>query len=141
MSFVALIGKRLARRVWQAGWLSLKTFEHLVEEGGLGTAFALRRYLAIFELVLGVAHATARLLDVVVDHRHDGVISDTALARTVVIHDVAGPEPALLHALPRKTEIRQITVREGKRARLTLCRAPSWRETSSSDQTLDERSP
>jgi hypothetical protein len=81
--------------------MSLKTFEHLVEEGGLGTAFALRRYLAILEFVLGVAHATARLLDVVVDHRHDGVISDTALARTVVIHDVAGPEPALLHALPR----------------------------------------
>jgi hypothetical protein len=30
------------------------------------------------------------------------VIRDTALARTVVVQHVAGPKPALLHALPRK---------------------------------------
>ena len=66
-------------------------------------AFApLRGHLAVLVLVLGVADATASLFDVVVDHRHDGVISDTALARTVVVHHVAGPKPALLHALPRK---------------------------------------
>ncbi len=139
-AFVVLVRDGLVRGVRQACRLSLEAFEHLIEQGRLRTTFALRRYFAVLELVLGVADATARLFDVVFDHRHDGVISDTAFARTVVVHDVAGPKPALLHALPRNTEVRQITVREGKRARLTLGRAPSGRKTSSSDQTLDERS-
>jgi hypothetical protein len=120
LAFVELVQHRLVGRVRQPRRRSLKAFEHLIEQGRLRTAFALCGYFAVLELVLGVADATARSLDVVFDHRHDGVIGDTAFARTVVVHDVAGPKPALLHALPRDTEVRQITVREGKRARPTF---------------------
>src|SRR5688572_21488325 len=87
-----------------SGLRSLQAFEHLCEESRLRLLASLRRHLAVFEFVLGVADATTSLLDMVVDHRHDGVIRDTALARTVVVQHVAGPEPALLHALPRKYE-------------------------------------
>jgi hypothetical protein len=127
-AFVVLVRDGLVRGVRQACRLSLEAFEHLIEQGRLRTTFALRRYFAVLELVLGVADATARLFDVVFDHRHDGVISDTAFARTVVVHDVAGPKPALLHALPRKYRSPSDHCAGGKRARLTLGRAPSGRK-------------
>jgi len=52
------------------------------------------RHLSIFVFVLRVTHGAAGLFDVVVDHRHNGVIGNTALARTVIVHHVAGPKPA-----------------------------------------------
>jgi hypothetical protein len=51
--------------------------------------------------VFGVAGGTACLPDLVIDHRHDRVIGDTAFTRTVVVENVTEPEPALLHELPR----------------------------------------
>ena len=105
-------GHRRARRA-----VALQTVEHLREQRGLGLLAALRRHLAVFVLVLRVADDAAGLLDVVVDHRDDGVIGNTALARTVVVQHVAGPEPALLHALPRNNDTTQITVQEGNLAR------------------------
>jgi hypothetical protein len=85
---------------------SLKSFENLREHGWLFAAMC--RSLAVFVLVLGVANDAAGLFDVIVDHRHDGVIRDPALARTIIVQHVAGPKPALLHALPRKQT--QITI-------------------------------
>jgi hypothetical protein len=48
-------------------------------------------------LMVRVARRAARLLHLIVDHRHDGVIGDAALARTVVVQNVTEPKPALLH--------------------------------------------
>jgi hypothetical protein len=105
-------GRREVRECWEfdfdvglgeAGGLgTLQAFEHLRKQGGLRLLAPLHGDLPVLVLVLCVADAAASLFDVVVNHRHDGVISNTALARTVVVHHVAGPEPALLHALPRK---------------------------------------
>jgi hypothetical protein len=75
--------------------------EHLREERGLRLLAPLWRHLAVLVFVLGVADDAAGLFDAIIDHRHDGVIRNPALARTVVVHHVAGPIPALLHALPR----------------------------------------
>ncbi len=140
VAFVEVLRQGLGSRMCKPHGLSLQPLEHLVEQGWLRPAFALRRDLAVLELVLGITYATARLFDVVFDHRHHGVISYTALARTVVVHDVAGPEPALLHALPRNTEVvRSLCGRENGHG----LRVPSaiLARTSSSDETLDERSP
>jgi len=60
-------------------------------------------HFSLFVLMFCVAHDAASLFDPIVDHRHDSVIRDTALARTIVVQHVAGPIPALLHALPRRT--------------------------------------
>jgi hypothetical protein len=81
---------------------SLQSVEDLRKERRFRFLATLRRDLAFPILVLGVTDDAPRLFDVVFDHRHDGVIRDTALARTVVVQHVAGPKPALLHALPRK---------------------------------------
>ena len=64
----------------------------------------LRRHLALFVFVLCVTDVATRLFDLIVDHRDDGVIGDTALAWTIIVQHVAGPIPAVLHALPRKTD-------------------------------------
>jgi hypothetical protein len=84
------------------GVRSLQSFEHLREEGRLSLSATLCWKFPVLELVLCVTDATAGLFDGVVDHRHDGVIRDTAFARTIIVQHVAGPVPALLHALPRK---------------------------------------
>jgi hypothetical protein len=56
-----------------------------------------RRKLRLFVLVIRVARRTPRLFDGVVDHRHDRMIGNAALTRTVVVENVTEPEPALLH--------------------------------------------
>jgi hypothetical protein len=75
---------------------------------------SLRRHLCLFVLVLHVARDAASLFDVVVDHRHDGVISNAAFARTIIVQHVAGPKPALLHAFPREAEKSDHSLRRGK---------------------------
>jgi hypothetical protein len=49
--------------------------------------------------VLGVAGRAACLLDVFLDHRHNGVIRHAPLARTIVVQYVTETQPALLHSL------------------------------------------
>jgi hypothetical protein len=49
--------------------------------------------------VLGIARRAACLLDVFLDHRHDGVVGHAPLARTVVVQYVTETQPALLHSL------------------------------------------
>jgi len=58
--------------------------------------------------MFGVARAAPRQFDVLVDHRDDGVVGNTTLARTVVIQHVTRPWPALLHALPREKRSRKL---------------------------------
>src|SRR5262245_44960090 len=81
---------------------ALQPIENLTEERRLRPFAALRGHFALFVFVFRVTDDATRLFDAVVDHRHDGVIGDTALARTVIVQHVAGPKPALLHALPRQ---------------------------------------
>lgn len=84
---------------------ALQPIEHLREERRR-LFFPLRRHLRLLVLMLCVTDDAACLFDFVFDHRHDGVIRNAALARTVVVQHVARPKPALLHALPRKAEVR-----------------------------------
>ena len=84
------------------GQRALKTIEHLGEQGGLLFLAPLDRHLAILVFVLCIAYDAACLFNVIVDHRDDCVVRNTAFARTVIVQHVAGPIPALLHALPRK---------------------------------------
>ena len=55
----------------------------------------------MFVFVLGVTRGAACLLHRVFNHRDDRVIRDSPFARTVIVHDVTEPKPALLHELPR----------------------------------------
>jgi len=103
---------------------ALQTIEYLREQCSLRLLAPLRRHLAVLVLVFCVADDAAGLLDVIVDHRHDGVIRNTALARTVIVQHVAGPKPALLHALPRKNRLRSQCRREMIRARRMCHLAP-----------------
>jgi hypothetical protein len=63
----------------------------------------LRGNLRLFVLVFGIARRTPRLLHFVANHGDDGVVGDSALAGTVVIHDVTEPRLALLHQAPKRT--------------------------------------
>jgi hypothetical protein len=91
------------RRLWSRG-RSLQSIQHLCEQrGGLGLA-ARRRDFCLLEFVFSVAAAATRSLDGFVDHRHDGMVSNAALAWTIVVQHVAGPIPAVLHATPPKTD-------------------------------------
>jgi hypothetical protein len=51
--------------------------------------------------VVRVARGAACLLHLVFDHRDDRVVRNPSFARTVIVHDVTEPKPALLHELPR----------------------------------------
>jgi hypothetical protein len=64
---------------------------------------SLARNLRVLVLVLGIARRTARLFDLVPDHRHDSVIGHAPLARAVVIQNVTKPKLALLHQHSRDT--------------------------------------
>jgi hypothetical protein len=66
--------------------------------------------------VLRVAGRAARLLDLVVDHRDNGVIRDATLARTVVVEDITEPKPALLHELPRTDSFQVGCVKDARRS-------------------------
>jgi hypothetical protein len=89
-----LVGRRILDRWTRAEGT-------LCRLGYFGAALApLRRNPRLLVLVVGVARRTARLLHLVLDHRHDGVIGDAALARTIVVDNVTEPNPALLHVVP-----------------------------------------
>jgi hypothetical protein len=66
--------------------------------------------------VLRVAGRAARLLDLVVDHRDNGVIRDATLARTVVVENITEPKPALLHELPRTDSFQVGCVKDARRS-------------------------
>src|SRR5687768_10274285 len=69
-----------------------------LERAGLATPR--RGHLRFFVLVLRVASRAPCLLDGVFDHRHDRMVGNAALARTVVVQNVTEPKPALLHENP-----------------------------------------
>jgi hypothetical protein len=48
--------------------------------------------------VFGVAGRAPDLTDVVADERHDGVVAQPPLARTVVIDEITNPKLARMHA-------------------------------------------
>src|SRR5687767_5583376 len=64
---------------------------------GVGALAARRRHLGGLVLVVRVTRRTARLLHLVINHRHHGVIGNAALARAIVVQNVTQPKPALLH--------------------------------------------
>ena len=99
---VIRIGLGQVRKAGDGLW-RLQAVEHLRKQRGLRSFPPLRWQFSLFVLVFCVTDNAAGLFDPIVDHGDDGVIRDTALARTVVVQHVAGPIPALLHALPRKT--------------------------------------
>jgi hypothetical protein len=99
---VILVGLGQMRKAGD-GLRRLQAVEHLRKERGLRSFPPLRWQFSLFVLMFCVTDDAAGLFDPIVDHRDDGVIRDTALARTIVVQHVAGPIPALLHALPRRT--------------------------------------
>jgi len=72
----------------------------LVERAGQFFLAALGWHLCVLELVLAVAGGASGLAHFVADHGDDGVVRDSALARTVVIDYVAETRLALLHQAP-----------------------------------------
>jgi hypothetical protein len=50
--------------------------------------------------MIRVACGAARLLHLIINHRHDRVIGDAAFTRTIVVQNVTEPKPALLHLVP-----------------------------------------
>jgi hypothetical protein len=54
-------------------------------------------HLGVLVFVFGVAGRAARLLHVLADHRHDCMIGEATLARTVIVQNVTKPKLALLH--------------------------------------------
>jgi hypothetical protein len=54
-----------------------------------------------------VACGAASLLHLIVNHRHDSVIRDAAIARTIVVKNVTEPKPALLHYSPGAVPFRR----------------------------------
>jgi hypothetical protein len=59
----------------------------------------LRRFFPVLVDVLGVARRTACLADGVFDNRDDRMIRDASFTRTIVVHDVAETQRALLHSV------------------------------------------
>jgi hypothetical protein len=70
---------------------------HGVAPGGVAAFAARQRHAGRLVLVIRVARGTPRLLHLVLNHRHNGMIGDAALARTIVVQNVTEPKPALLH--------------------------------------------
>jgi hypothetical protein len=98
------IGKRLAELGCGGGnsedrcWILVRNpSKHLAVECSGGILPFAPRCFAAFVGVLGVTGRATRLLDVVFDHRDDGVVRHTPLARTVVVQYVTETQPALLH--------------------------------------------
>jgi hypothetical protein len=83
-----------------------RILRHVVKQGAPVLLAARRRYLRLFVLVIGVAGRAAGLLDLVLNHRHDDVIRNAPLTRTIVVQNVTEPKPALLHELPRALPFR-----------------------------------
>ena len=93
-------GGRGLRRM-QLATRRLQPVEHLGEERRR-LRLASRRHFRLFVFVLGIANDATRSSDFVVDHRHDGMVGNAALAWTVIVQHVTRPEPAVLHATPQK---------------------------------------
>jgi hypothetical protein len=55
-------------------------------------------HLSALVFVLGVARGAPDLADVIDDQRHDGVIAQAPLARTVVIDEITNSKLARMHA-------------------------------------------
>jgi len=94
---------RVVRRGIQAwrGDFAGHAGEHLLIEGaGDFLLAALWRHLRLLELVITVTSGASGLAHFVADHRDDGMIGDSALARTVVVDYVAETRLALLHQAP-----------------------------------------
>ena len=72
----------------------------LIQRAGDFLLAPLRRHLGLLELVLAVTGGASGLAHFVADHGDDGVIRDSALARTVVVDYVAETRLALLHQAP-----------------------------------------
>jgi len=79
--------------------------------------------------VFVIARRAARLLDRVFDDRDNRVIGETALARTVVVHDVAETQRALLlHQKNSRVEKSPCGARcaEPRKAAMRECRIRNW---------------
>jgi len=61
---------------------------------------ARRRNASLLVFMVRVARGAARLLHLIINHRHDRVIGDAAFTRTIVVQNVTKPKPALLHLIP-----------------------------------------
>jgi hypothetical protein len=72
----------------------------LIQRSGGVFLAPLRRHPGPLELVLAFAGGTSGLAHFVANHGDDGVIRDSALARTVVVDYVAETRLALLHQAP-----------------------------------------
>jgi hypothetical protein len=62
-----------------------------------GFLLAPRGHTRLLVFMVRIARGAARLLHLILDHRHYRVVGDAALARTIVIQNVTEPKPALLH--------------------------------------------
>jgi hypothetical protein len=74
--------------------------QNLVVKRIRGIFAAAPRRAAALERMLGIARRASRLTNFVLDHRDDGVVRHTPLARTVVVDGITDPQPALLHETP-----------------------------------------
>lgn len=57
----------------------------------------------LFVLVIGLAGRAPGVGYLVVNHRGNRMVGHTSFPRTVVVHGVTEPKPALLHALPQES--------------------------------------
>jgi hypothetical protein len=85
-----LYGHGLGERLGRWGFLRSGCDERLF-------LAARRRNASLLVFVIRVARGAARLLHLIVNHRHNRVIGDAAFTRTIVVQNVTKPKPALLH--------------------------------------------
>src|SRR6266542_1664100 len=86
------------------------TGKHFLVERRRAVLLAAARKFAPFVRVLRVARRAAGLLDVLFNHRNDGMVRQPPFARTVVIQYVTETQPALLHSHSR--EIKRVGLEE-----------------------------
>jgi hypothetical protein len=99
-----LLGRLRPRGAQARADLSGHALQHLlIQHPGHLLLATLRRNLRLLVLVLRVTRGTPGLFHLVANHGDDGVVCDSALAGTVVIHDVTEPRLALLHQAPKRT--------------------------------------
>jgi hypothetical protein len=99
---VVVLGFRIDDDVRGFSVLSGKDF--LVESGRSFFLSPLRNFSALVG-VLGIARRTTSLLDILFDHRDDGMVGEPPLARTVVVQYVTETQPALLHSTPPRITV------------------------------------
>jgi hypothetical protein len=99
---VVVLGFRIDDDVRSFSVLSGKDF--LVESSRRFFLSPLRNFSALVG-VLGIARRTTSLLDILFDHRDDGMVGEPPLARTVVVQYVTETQPALLHSTPPRITV------------------------------------